>query len=880
MTKKHSTQQLVNELDKAVEESKKLLKVQNDLSKVIEQTAKNLKDGFDSIDKSKTQDLAKFNKLLADTNKLLQAEEKNNQEKAKTEKELIKNQQELSKLRKIESQERQTLLNEQKKLAKVKEDAAKQAQKERKQRIQENSDYAKKSKRLNDLRKKYKDLAAQEKANTKTAKTLLKGIEKLDKELKEIDETVGQNQRSVGDYKKALEGLNSSLGKLGVVAIVVKGFEMLSSAFGNSRNGAEAMSLAMNKLTSYVTVLGQRFGVLGSSLQAIFSDDDKSFFEKIEDSMKAFGSSFSGVTEEAEKMADAMETQIKISTKYRIQIEELERSLSILQRTQKINLQIAENDTLSFKARERASKRAVKDAEELGKALEELGRKNLEMNAQEIAALIGVEKKRNESTLSFSNRIRQQLKDEATSRKISDDLDAQFTDSYVGYQNARLEASEVYLDTLEKQNKMYSDLNELELDLELDLLDNKKSITERKLADDKYSFEERKKMLKELSTEFDDIFQDQLETVIKQRKQVIDTEKERLRLARERGEITQKQYQAELDAFKLQEEKLTLDELTRIATIENVDEQKKAILGLELGEKFTLRYLEVIKDYRTGVIDLTEAQKKLNELQGEDENKKIEDSLKKRKELIEAGIDAIDNIFSNSNERRNNELDREASAIQKRIEDIRNAAERGNEAAKESLAAEERKQAELERKKEEQRKKEQKQEAIIAGLKLLGANADSPNALSKTVSDYTALVSIISSLPAFMDGTEKVGNDIAESPLLKGFKNDKHLVRVDGSERIMTGKQNAMLGNLTNDEVANLVQQHRRGELEYSPIAINGNKNLEDKVEKMTQSIENLHKQIPIQRVDYDARGKEHIHTIEYNNKIEKLRTKAKNVWR
>ena len=101
MAKQQSTQQLVNELDKAVEESKKLLKVQNDLSKVIEQTAKDLKTGFSNIDKSKTQDLAKFNKLLLETNKLLQAEEKNNQDKAKTEKALIQNQQELVKLTKF-----------------------------------------------------------------------------------------------------------------------------------------------------------------------------------------------------------------------------------------------------------------------------------------------------------------------------------------------------------------------------------------------------------------------------------------------------------------------------------------------------------------------------------------------------------------------------------------------------------------------------------------------------------------------------------------------------------------------------------------------------------------------------------------------------------
>jgi len=871
MAKQQSTQKLVNELEKAVEESKRLLKIQRDLSVVIEQTAQELKDGFSVIDKSKTKDLATFNKLLQNTNKLLQQEEKNNQEKAKTEKELIKNQQELSKLRKLEIQEQQAELRLQKQLKKEREI-------ELKQREKQDSAYAQQSKRLNDLRKSYKDLAAAEKANTKEAKAMLKEITKLDKKLKDIDESVGQNFRSVGNYTKALDKMNKTLGKVGLVAALTKGFELLSSAFGDSRNGAEAMALAMNKLSAYAQVFGKRFGMIAKNLGEIFSSD-ANILTKMSLATSAIADGFKGVGKEAENLEKGLEKQIKGAVKYTIQIEQLERALSILSRTQRTNLQLAENDTLSFEARRKFSARAVRDAEEYGKKLREQSRIQLQTTAEEIAAHLQITDASKMTTEQLAIEINKRLKNEETARKISDDLESKYTQSYVNYQTQKLEADDMYIDSLEKQNKLYSDLNELELDLELDLLDNIKTINERKLANDKYTIEERKKLLGEMTTEFDEIFKDQLETVITQRKQVIETERERLRIARENGDISKEEYQQELANFKLQEEKLTIENLSNIAQEENVDTQKKLIQELKLGEKFTLRYLEIIKDYRTGVLDLNDALDELNKLQSEDDAKKLETQLEKRKELFDAFNTYVENAFAKSNEKRNLEIETEANAIQSRIQEIQTAAELGNEEAKKSLASEERKAAELERKKEQQRKKEQRQEAIIAGLKLLGENADQPNALGKTISDYTALVSIISSLPAFIDGTEKVADGVKGGVKFSNGK-DGYLARFDGEERILNPSQNKMLGNLTNDEVAELGRMHRMGELEYSPVVMGSNKALEEKVERMTESIENLHKKIPIQRFDYDSKAKEHIHTIQYNNKVEKLRTKAKNTWR
>ena len=83
MAKTISTQDLVNELENAIKQSKELLRVQNKLAESIKESAKELKDGFGNVSKDNTKELAKFNKLLEQTNKLAQAEEKNNQERIK-----------------------------------------------------------------------------------------------------------------------------------------------------------------------------------------------------------------------------------------------------------------------------------------------------------------------------------------------------------------------------------------------------------------------------------------------------------------------------------------------------------------------------------------------------------------------------------------------------------------------------------------------------------------------------------------------------------------------------------------------------------------------------------------------------------------------------
>ncbi len=944
MAKQQSTQALVDQLEEAVKTSKILIKQYNDLSNLITESAKQLKEGFGSINKGVTKGLADFNKLLAQTNKLTKEEEKNNQEKEKTEQQLIKSQQELSKLKKLQIQEQQAELRLQKQIRTEQEKSRKEAEKLAKQQAQENSAYSQQSKRLNELRKEYKDLAAQQQQNTKAGKKLLKEITKLDKELKKIDETVGQNQRSVGDYKKAMEGLNKTLGKLGVVAVVVKGFELLGNAFGDTREGAEAMALVMNRVSATVKVTTDRLRSLGTELIDIFSRE--TLISPLENIGAAFAAVFSAERwdkygESIDKLTKEMNKQTKAANDYDAQILKLDRSIANLTKSQKIQLQIAENDTLSFQTRKKASQQAVALAVELGNTLEEQAEKELKKQTEIIALQLQTAEvlkdsngQKIDSTKATSEQVIKILEREGNAIKVSQENEAAFTAAYRDYKTAQFEATDVLTDSLEKQNKLYSDEFEARLDILIDANDNQKAINERIINNEKRTYEQREELVKKNRELFDDSWEAQQNVLIDFNNKVIDSEIKRIKNSKELNNAQKKQLTEELE---LQRESITEEKLSAIVKEESAVKQAEMILNMELNEKVIIRLLQATRDYRTGIEDLNETEEDYNDtlaeknrLEGEIANKrarnngeladiekknredriegikeemellkenseaylklqselldlefeKQKEQVEKRKELIESSITLLENAFDKANERRTKQIEEQLSSTQKRIDTIQQAAETGNQAAQESLAAEERKQAELQRKKEQQRKREQRQEMLIAGLNLLAENADNPNALGKSISDVTALVGIISSLPTFMKGSELVGADIPESPLLQGFKNDKHLVRVDGSERILTGEQNKALGNLSNDEVAELGKLHKMGAFEYSPVVASSNKQLEKEVREMTKAISTLHERIPVQKVDYNAKAKEYEHRVKSNNKTEVLRTKAKNIWR
>jgi len=140
---------------------------------------------------------------------------------------------------------------------------------------------------------------------------------------------------------------------------------------------------------------------------------------------------------------------------------------------------------------------------------------------------------------------------------------------------AKKDANIKSLQLTKVQNQLEQDLLERDLDILLDGFDNQKSINERKISDEKRVFKERQKILDETNQLGEESFEKQIETIQKLTDEQIDAN----------------DLLAESDAIALNEK----------------------IRGLELSEIIEGRLLEVIRDRRTAVQDLTDAQIELNQ---------------------------------------------------------------------------------------------------------------------------------------------------------------------------------------------------------------------------------------------------------------------------
>lgn len=943
-----STQKLVNELEKAVDTSKDLLKVVESTDDVFKEMAKSVKDSFQVIDKKTTKGLSEFNKALTATNTILEKQQENNEKKKKINTELSKQEKELITLKnKLAKGLSEEVIENEKLRVQIQEQ-----NKQRKIQVKESlgllDAYQQESARLNNLRKAYKNLAVQNKANTKEGQKLLKTITELDDKLKEVDATVGQNQRSVGKYEDAMKGLNSTIGKLGITAIIVKGIELLTGAFGDSRDGALLMEQAMNNLTATVSVTIGRLTTVAGSIKNLF--DNASGFGVLTAMGKSFSvllNGFDGISEQVQETVKNLNTVTKITQKYNIEIQSLERSISTLNKSQILQTQIAENDTLSFQIRENASKEAVKQAIELGKLQEELARKQLDQQRKTIATQLAAKGVAIDVETVTSKQIITLLKlknaegEYVNAKKISSETEQAFTDAFVANQDTQLESNERLADTLEKQSVLYNDLAQANLDIQLDGLDNQKAINERIIASDKETFDKRAETIKDNRKQFEDGFEAQAETLVTLNDRIIISERKRIENS---SLLTKSQKEAQLSELNRQQAVLTTGTIEELVNEKNNEVLKDRIIALKVNEKSIIDLLTVIRDYKTGIQDLNETeqdyndtlnerkqlqdeievqerqlsgeifdaeqesrdkrikqikeeialikgvtleklklQKELNELtlkNNEVKNNKLAEQdaeadaeakgkIEARKKLLENSIQIFDSVLSKAREKQNEETDKELDVLDTRIDTVRTAIENGNQGASDSLAELEKQKIEAEQKKEEIRKKEIRDEMLIAGLQAFASNDGN---VGKTLGDVSLLIAALNTLPSFFDGTEDTGT--VQKPL---DSNGGRTAILHDNERVMTAKQNAKLGGISNEDLADLGAMHNSGNLSGGTTIIEANnKELIAEVRNMTKAV----KSIPIQSYNYDSKGKYHEQVIQSNNKKETIKVRVNNLFK
>ena len=488
------------------------------------------------------------------------------------------------------------------------------------------SAYAKESKRLNDLRGEYKDLAIQNKENTKEGKKLLKNIVLLDKKLKDLDDSVGQNFRSVGKYEKALKGLNSIITKLGALALITKGVELLTGAFNASREGAletnkvlanfiQTAQVLINNFIKAFSGIGDLFGAISDTIESHVTSIIVSFFKveqaiggarlallkwtrrdtaeaqksvddldkKIEflnkrlveldkssiaDSISKIASAFDDTGETVLRAIKGQKEFLELELRLKIAIEQETRALAGLQEQRQILQDISDDDTIGFVTRAKAVKRAQKAAEDFAKQdvlLAKLKEKlTIEAVKQDLRAANALSERRLDE-ITTGEQLKAVLLDAALGRKISDANDAAFSAAFVERREKEVEALSFRRDQEEKFRKTERDAFEQENDILVEFTEQRIAANETIINSDKATLKERRNALAENQKLEKELFENSINLILEQGKASIDILKTTIDL---RTDLTESQKE---------EEKALLDKrkalLTNIAIQEILNEQ-------------------------------------------------------------------------------------------------------------------------------------------------------------------------------------------------------------------------------------------------------------------------------------------------------------------
>ena len=645
-------------------------------------------------------------------------------------------------------------------------------------------------------------------------------------------------------------------------------------------------------------------------------------------------------TEDAVK---ALNNLSENTQKVDIENNALNRSLSDQIEIQQKLKSISDDDTRSFKEVIDAKIKLVEVDKEVADGQELKAKNELQNQALNIGAELVAKGKisLNEALNITIDKANKLLKEETNLKALSSQAENDYTEAYKAYVEARTESSTTALETEEKLSKLYSDKLELDLDVLIDFHDKVKVVNEQIIADDTVSNTRRQALLEETKSLSDKSFNEQVKTLqdfvykrIDLNSQLSDDQKALLKEKTEISDIEELLAIKDAKEFNKKLRQLGLSEIFETRTIEVIKEKIQSNYDLLESEKELNTALRKTNEIKEDIIDQEEqleilrnkeidTQEELDKAQSDLADKRLQnrldaidkelevvekgsleeytlnqekndilieqetkaadkrieieearikkekDAIARRQELLEKSVEVLDQIFAKSREKQNDALDKEIDTLETRIDDVKNAINNGNEEASQSLAELEKQRLEAEQKKEELRKKEIRDEKIIAGLQVLASNNGD---VGKTVGDISLLLAALSNLPSFFDGTEDTGT--VSNPL---DSNGGRTAILHDNERVITAKQNERIGGISNDDLADLAQMHNNGNLNGGTTILQANNdNLILEVKEMTRAVKN----IPIQSYNYDSKAKHHEQVIQTQNKKERLKTRASNLFK
>ena len=190
-------------------------------------------------------------------------------------------------------------------------------------------------------------------------------------------------------------------------------------------------------------------------------------------------------------------------------------------------------------------------------------------------------------------------------------------------------------------------------------------------------------------------------------------------------------------------------------------------------------------------------------------DQKIVDDFNEKVEERIAIVQALTDIFVTLADKRIAKIDEEINKHKQQYENFKTLAKNGNITAKESMAVEAKMIAEQTRLKEKEEKRKQRIQLASSVLQTYMTNSADPdvkNPLSKTITDTVLLTEFIKNLPAFADGTEDTGSNGFGVDGKGGFNAILH-----PNERVMTKDQNALVGQMSNEDLSKLAYNYQNG---------------------------------------------------------------------
>lgn len=546
--------------------------------------------------------------------------------------------------------------------------------------------YQQEAQRLSELRQEFRDVALTQGLASDEAQRLQREIADLDGTLREVDASAGQFQRNVGNYPdlfeqvggaggiaiNAVRGLGAAFTALianpivAVLAALVGGLTLVFNAFRNSAVGAqlfEAIGTRVNALfTALTSIVNQaipvitgifedplgalrnfgeflvsqvvnRFqaliqlgGLLGRALRQLFTGEFSALSDTASEAGDALAQLATGLdpdqrdsvtsfladtSKEASNTVNALEDLRQATERVRIANRQLAVETARLANEEQ-NLQgISDDATLSFQAREQA-------AEDARQAVERRIRSELEAS---------------QNSLDLINReveIRR-----AAGEDIRDLLDQQ---AQAQQEVIRIEGelTEAIRQNEQERRQLRQDRLERDLDILIDGLDNQRTINERIIADDRRTLAFRRSLLEETQQLATDSFDAQIATI---------------------QQFTDQQIDA--------------NELLQASDARTLNERIRA---LGLSEIIEGRLLEVIRDRRTALQDLSEAGQDLVDAE-RDRDRELanlsQNELDRQVEILETRIDVNGATIDLIDKRVQAEVDAENRRREDAIENAR-----------------------------------------------------------------------------------------------------------------------------------------------------------------------------------------------------------------